>query len=113
MKKLILILMILVTLLIYGCGSNNPIVDDDFAKCLTENGAELYGSEWCPHCQEQKEQFGDSLKFIDYTECTENQQKCSEEEIQYLPTWKFNDGTSVSGVKSFDYLAEKTGCVLS
>ena len=112
MKKLLLILTILVILLLYGCGSSNPIVVDDFAKCLTENNVELYGSKSCPHCQEQKALFSESFKFLDYTECSINQQKCAEEEIQYLPTWKFEDGTVTTGVKSFAYLAEKTGCVL-
>ena len=112
MKQIVLVLAILATLLLYGCGSIDPIVVDDFAKCLTDNGVELYGSETCPHCQEQKARFGESFNFIDYTECSEDQQKCAEEEIQYLPTWKFEDGTSTTGVKSFDYLAEKTGCVL-
>jgi len=112
MKKLILILMILSVALLYGC-TNNPAELDDFAKCLNENGAEFYGAEWCPHCQEQKAMFGDALKYLDFTECTEDQQKCADEGIEYLPTWKFVDGTSVSGVKSYDYLAEKTGCSLS
>ena len=113
MKKIILVFTISLFLFLVGCSSDNPESLNAFAKCLTENGVDLYGSVTCPHCTTQKEMFGDALKFIDYTECTENQQKCAEEEIQYLPTWKFNDGTSVSGVKSFDYLAEKTDCVLS
>ena len=112
MKKMFLIVMVLALAFIYGCGSSEPIVVDEFATCLTENGAELYGSESCPHCQEQKAMFGESFKLIDYTECSEDQQKCAEEEIQYLPTWKFDDGTVTTGVKSFGYLAEKTGCVL-
>jgi len=112
MKNIFLFGVVLTTLLLYGCGPSDPIVVDNFAKCLTENGAELYGSEWCPHCQEQKVLFGTSLKFVDYTECTEDKQKCAEEEIKYLPTWKFNDGTITTGAKSFVYLAEKTGCVL-
>ena len=118
MKKILLVFAILATLLLYGCGQEDPtpiIVNDnleDFAKCLTDQGAELYGAEWCPHCQEQKELFGASLEFIDYTECTEDQQKCDDEGIKYLPTWKFKDGTSDSGVKPFGYFADKTGCVL-
>jgi thiol-disulfide isomerase/thioredoxin len=27
---------------------------DEFAKCLTDNGAKFYGAFWCPHCQAQK-----------------------------------------------------------
>jgi hypothetical protein len=112
MKRIFLIVTILTTILLYGCSSSDPIVVDDFAKCLTENGAEIYGSKDCPHCQTQKAMFGESIKFINYIECTINQQKCAEEEIKYLPTWKFEDGTVTTGVKSFDYLADKTGCVL-
>ncbi len=116
MKKALLIIPILITflatLLLSGCMPEDLSVDDDFAKCLTENGAEFYGSKDCPHCQTQKEMFGESVKFVNYIECTLNYQKCAEEEIKFLPTWKFEDGTITTGVKSFDYLADKTGCVL-
>lgn len=115
MKRIVLILLtitILMIILISGCSSSIPVGVDDFAKCLTENGAEVYGSKDCPHCQTQKEMFGESVKFVNYIECTLNYQKCAEEEIKYLPTWKFADGAVTTGVKSFDYLADKTGCVL-
>ena len=112
MRKWILVITLIITLFLYGCGQSNPVVDDNFAKCLTEKGAELYGSKDCPHCQDQKAIFGDSIKFVNYIECSINQQKCAEEEIKYLPTWKFEDGTVTTGVKYFDYLSDKTGCVL-
>jgi len=105
---------IIVVLFIAGCGQNvlTDLNLDSFASCLTENGAEMYGASWCPHCTDQKELFGESFKLIDYTECTTDQQKCEEEGIQYLPTWKFADGTVTTGLKSFSSLAEKTGCKL-
>ncbi len=109
---ILLIITILAIVFLYGCSPNDPIVVDDFAKCLTENGAEFYGSKDCPHCQTQKAMFGESIKFVNHIECTLNYQKCAEEEIKYLPTWKFEDGTITTGVKSFDYLADKSGCIL-
>ena len=110
-KKILAILTILIITLLAGCSIDQESINQ-FATCLSENGANLYGSEWCPHCTEQKEMFGESLKLLDYTECTTEQQKCETENIQYLPTWKFADGTVVSGVQSFSFLAEKTGCQL-
>ena len=35
---------------------------DTFAKCLTENNATMYGTEWCSHCKAQKELFGKSFQ---------------------------------------------------
>ena len=37
---------------------------DDFAQCLTENDAKMYGAFWCPHCKEQKAMFGSSWKYV-------------------------------------------------
>src|SRR3989344_9366604 len=38
-------------------------VYDTFAQCLTEKGAIFYGTFWCPHCKDQKELFGNSIKY--------------------------------------------------
>jgi len=31
---------------------NEP--SDEFAICLTDSGAVIYGTEWCGHCRDQK-----------------------------------------------------------
>src|SRR5512143_3304835 len=43
---------------------------DGFAQCLKDRGVRMYGAWWCPHCQEQKEKFGEaSFKLAPYVEC--------------------------------------------
>jgi len=65
---------------------------DNLAKCLTNNGAVMYSSYLCSHCQDQKELFGDSLKFIAEIEChpdgpNSQYQLCIEKNITATPTW--------------------------
>lgn len=83
---------------------------DTFASCLTEKGAIFYGTEWCPHCKNQKAMFGNSMKKVHYIDCDKNKKKCVEAGITGYPTWKFADGSSLSGTQLLGALAEKTGC---
>ena len=84
---------------------------DKFAQCLTEKGATLYASAYCGHCKNQKEMFGDSLKYINQVECTEKQELCQQMGIQGVPTWII-DGKSYVGVQSLETLSSITGCSL-
>ncbi len=96
----------------YSVKDENNLTDlDKFAKCLTENGATLYASKYCGHCKNQKEMFGDSLKYINQVECSENQQLCQQMGIRGVPTWIIN-GESYTGVQSFETLSSVTGCSL-
>ena len=87
---------------------------DAFAKCLTDNGARMYGAYWCGHCNEQKESFGESWEFIDYVECSYSSGgqalECSTAGIKAYPTWEFKDGSRLSGRLSFEELSRNTGC---
>jgi thiol-disulfide isomerase/thioredoxin len=93
---------------------------DAFAKCLGEKGAKFYGAYWCPHCQSQKDMFGNAKKFLPYTECSDPngknssivQQVCRDANIKLYPTWQFPDGTRAVGEQSLSTLANKTGCQL-
>jgi len=89
---------------------------DVFAQCLSDAGAKFYGTYWCPHCKSQKELFQNS-KRLPYIECsTPNGQAqtpvCAEAGIQSYPTWRFLDGTELTGEQSFEALAEKTSCTI-
>ena len=64
---------------------------DGFAKCLSDKGAVMYGAYWCPHCQNEKNAFGESFKFINYVECTERPNECLAQGINSYPTWIFPD----------------------
>lgn len=88
----------------------------EFAQCLTTKGVTMYGAWWCPHCQNQKELFGDSFSFITYIECAskENLDKktCERAGIQGFPTWIFADGSRHAGELPLKALSDKTQCPL-
>jgi len=112
MKKLAFIAVAL--LLLAACG---PGKYDEFAQCLTDKGATFYGAYWCPHCANQKEMLGSSMKNANYVECSlpnkaGQTQICIDQNITGYPTWEFADGSRTSGVQTLQQLALKTDCKL-
>nr|AQS32412.1 hypothetical protein [uncultured archaeon] len=104
------IVSVIIVLIIGGIGfsyinSKKPGPLDDFAKCLTEKGAVMYGASWCQYTQAQKRVFGNSMRFIDYRDFSENP------EVKVTPTW-FINGQKYEKAQSFDRLATLTGCKL-
>jgi hypothetical protein len=93
---------------------NKKINYDDFAKCLTDNGAVMYGAEWCSHCKEQKAVFGDSFKYINYVECPENTKLCIEKGVEGYPTWIIGTSTKIEGFdnSTIQELSDATSCPL-
>lgn len=90
---------------------------DNFAKCLSDKGAQMYGAYWCPHCQNTKKEFGGSWKYVKYNECSlpnaaGETQVCKDAGIQGYPTWVLGDGSKLEGEVSIQELANKTGCNL-
>jgi len=109
-KKVMIISSLVVVLIIVGVGfsfvnSQKPAFLDDFAKCLTEKGAVMYGASFCKYSSAQKGMFGNSAKFIDYRDFSENS------DVRITPTW-FIDGNKYENVQSLDRLASVTGCVI-
>ncbi|MGV8141606.1 MAG: SurA N-terminal domain-containing protein [Candidatus Woesearchaeota archaeon] len=96
---------------------NTPANLDDFAKCLTENNATLYGASWCPHCNNQKEAFGDSIKYVTYVECADEDNPqvqtdaCDKAGISGYPTWIIG-GKQYPGEQSLSRLAQLSKCEL-
>ncbi len=84
---------------------------DEFARCLGEKGAVMYGAYWCGHCQNQKKAFGQSFRHIKYVECTEDPKSCELAGIEGYPTWKIAS-TTIVGEVPLERLAEVSGCVL-
>jgi hypothetical protein len=82
---------------------------DTFAKCITNSGAVMYGTDWCGFCQKQKKEFGRSFKEINYVNCDYNKDECLVNGVSGYPTWKINDET-YSGFQSFRTLSRLTGC---
>jgi hypothetical protein len=90
---------------------------DGFAQCLTQANATFYGTYWCSHCAEQKKDFGKSLEYVNYVECSlpngaGQTQVCTDAGIRGYPTWIFDDGTKMPGRLSFEQLSTLTGCPL-
>ncbi|MEK6915630.1 MAG: hypothetical protein AABW89_03780 [Nanoarchaeota archaeon] len=118
----VLVVIILSVIFFFGIKSGeeyNREEVDNFAKCLTEKGAVMYGAFWCPHCARTKKKFGESFQFINYVECDprgENEQSllCLDKKIDSYDTWEFNDDydSRLIGEPSFEALASSTGCVL-
>ncbi len=73
---------------------------DNFAKCLAEKGAVMYGEDWCPYTNAQKAMFGKSFKYINYQVKTG---------LRVRPTWIINE-SRYETVQSFQRLSELTGC---
>lgn len=85
---------------------------DEFAQCLNSKGTIMYGSKYCPHCLNEKSRFGDSFKYINYVECTENPQLCTEKEINAVPVWEIG-GQRYVGEQGLEKLSEISGCSLT
>ena len=114
MAALVIALLIILFVVI----PNLPGKYDDFARCLADSGTKMYGSYLCPHCNEQKEMFGNSWRLMDYVECSGpggqgQSETCAREGIRLYPTWEFPEGSRESGTFSFQELSDKTGCPLN
>jgi len=105
--------------LAYYLGNRTQHKYDGFARCLTDRGVKMYGAWWCPHCQEQKEEFKASFEYVPYTECgvkgdiKGKNPVCTEAGITHFPTWQFPPtGERVERVFSLEELSDRTGCPL-
>lgn len=100
---------------------NGPGQYDEFAQCLKDRGAKFYGAWWCPHCRDQKAEFGKSVSKLPYIECAPPGQQgvqlqvCKDANIEGYPTWEFGSGASttrVTRVLTLKELSQQTGCML-
>ncbi len=87
----------------------------EFAQCIADSKAKFFGAFWCPHCQEQKELFGDAATLLPYTECSTadkqgQTQVCVDAKITGYPTWEFEGGKRINGTLSLETLAKETVC---
>ena len=111
MKKIIFGMIFLAfVLILFGCTTSEGNYDA-FAKCLTEKGAVMYGTESCIHCKNQKALFGNSFQYIEFFDCKENREGCRAKEVYTYPTWII-DGKQYNGKKELSFLAEVSGCEL-
>jgi hypothetical protein len=90
---------------------------DRFAKCLAAHQVRMYGLYWCPHCADQKAEFGASFKYVPYVECAikgpaEMAPECKVAGVTHFPAWQFGADPPQPGVLSLQALSAKTGCSL-
>jgi len=108
-----LILLAVLFLFLFGAGKDKTKTSPEvlaLAECLTEKGVKMYGADWCPHCQEQKNLFGAAFKKVDYIECQQQLVVCQQANIKAFPTWVFPDGIRIEGVLSLERLSRLSGC---
>ena len=99
-----LVMLLIISYSVYS--SVKPSQYDDFAKCLTDKGAIMYGAlDWCKYTQGQKAMFGKSFKYLNYHNFDELPG------IKVTPTWVIN-GVRYEQVQSFEKLSSLTGCKL-
>ena len=112
--KILAVIIILSALLIYAAYKKqaSPGEYDDFAKCLTENNATMYGTEWCTHCKAQKELFGKSFKYVTYIDCDRNKDICTSKGIEGYPTWIIGN-ESYPGTQQLYTLSKLSKCEIS
>lgn len=108
LSVLIYVLSVLSALLLAGCASETDNAET-LAKCLSEKGAVMYGTEWCPHCQNQKKAFGSAFEGVDYVDCDKYASKCEGAGIQGYPTWVIK-GRSYPGEQPLNRLSSLAGC---
>jgi len=99
---------VFIVLIVAGIGysyiqSNKPGVLDDFARCLTDKGAVMYGASFCQYSHAQKGMFGSSQKYLDIRDFSKDPN------VRTTPTW-YITGEYYPNVQSFDRLASLTGC---
>lgn len=110
---LILALVVLVALVVWISPSHEEKSKYvEFAQCISDAGAIMYGTDWCHFCQDQKSRFGKkAFKEVNYVNCDFNQAECSGAGVEGYPTWVVG-GEIYSGVQPLISLSTLTGCEL-
>jgi hypothetical protein len=91
---------------------------DAFAQCLAAKHVKMYGLFWCPHCADQKAEFGASFQYVPYVECTTHESpheltpECKAAGVKLFPSWQFGTDPPKEGVLTLQQLSEKTACSL-
>jgi hypothetical protein len=99
------VLLIAVSFAFSYANSSKPGPLDGFARCLTEKGAVMYGASFCQYTHAQEGMFGNSAKFIDSRDFSEDSN------VRVTPTWLIN-GNYYQNVQTFDRLSAITGCAI-
>ncbi len=104
-----IILIVVLIALSINAQSKKPGKYDDFAKCLTEKGAVIYGNDYCQYTNKQLGFFRKSQKYLNYVKCIDNKELCDSKGVEVTPTWEIN-GKTYPQVQTFEALAAYSGC---
>jgi len=93
--------------------SKSSEAEKALARHLTAVGAACYTAWWCPHCQDQREQFGsEAVLLAPFVQCSTEKRKqkpeCKDKGIDGYPTWII-DGKKYGGGQDLARLARITG----
>ena len=103
-----ILIIVLLSLTVYSY-MNKPGEYDDFAKCLTEKGAVVYGNDFCSYTAKQLNFFGKSKEYLNYVKCIDNKTLCDNKNVKVTPTWEI-DGKMYEQVQTFEKLSLLSGC---
>jgi len=90
--------------------SSSSAADVALARHLKAVGAACYSAWWCPHCQDQREQFGkEAVEEGPFVECSTERRTqlpiCRDRDVEGYPTWIIN-GQKYGGMRTLAELAE-------
>ena len=103
---LIIVIIGAIFLINYLKSNDNP--EEETMKCIAEK-SELFVSKTCGHCASQKQILGEYITYFNIIDCTTNQEKCTSNNILYVPTWIIDD-KKYTGKKAISELKELTKC---
>ena len=103
--RLIIILTIF-SILFTGTINAAEITADELACELNSDGWILYGTDQCPWCIKQKEEFGVAFTDLAYINCQENKPVCIDAGIKGIPCWVSPNGTLYPGYHNLTQLDE-------
>lgn len=121
MKKLLLVAFLLVSILLVWCAKQDDQSGssgystaqiDQLAQCLAEKNIIMYGTDRCPHCQNQKKKFGDAFEKITFIDCDDSRIQCQAAGVQGFPTWITPDWQKYAWGQSLESLATIGWCEL-
>lgn len=85
-----------------------PNPQEKIVECIANNSV-LYIQAGCPHCDKQKEKFGECSKMLNIIDCTKTPEKCINANIKRIPCWVINE-TIIEGVYEINELKEMMNC---
>jgi len=108
----VIVIVAIAAILLMNQGPPAPGKYDAFARCLTDAGVTMYGTDSCTYCKAQKSDFGNSFQYVNFVNCDSNRAACDAAGVRAYPTWDYN-GAQLTGKQNLQYLSSITSCPLN